>query len=168
MEKETTNGTQTDFDGAFSLSINDKNSTLVVSYIGYKTQEISVDGQSSINITLLEDAAALDEIVVVGYGSVKKENLTGAVESISSEQIENNIGPNTSQILQGVAPNLNITLDNGGINEEANIDIRGVGSIKVIEVEVVHELRSVIATLYVPAERFVISSVVAVLLHKYV
>ncbi|GAA4809759.1 TonB-dependent receptor [Litoribaculum gwangyangense] len=129
LEKGTSYGTQTDFDGAFNLNLNNQNATLIVSYIGYKTQEVSVNGQSSIDIILIEDASALDEIVVVGYGSVKKENLTGAVESITSEQIENNIGPNTSQILQGVAPNLNITLDNGGINEEANIDIRGIGSI---------------------------------------
>ncbi len=129
LEKGTTNGTQTDFDGAFTLNVKDANSILVISYIGYKTQAIPVSEQTNLNITLVEDASALDEIVVVGYGTVKKENLTGAVESISSQQIENNIGPNTSQILQGVAPNLNITLDNGSINEEANIDIRGIGSI---------------------------------------
>lgn len=129
LVKGTTNGTQTDFDGAFSLDLANKNSILVISYVGFSTMEVPVNGQTSINIKLKEDAAALDEIVVIGYGSVKKENLTGAVESISSRQIENNIGPNTSQILQGVAPNLNITLDNGGINEEANINIRGLGSI---------------------------------------
>jgi TonB-linked SusC/RagA family outer membrane protein len=129
LEKGTFNGTQSDFEGNFSLEVASENSILVISYLGFTTQEIPLNGQNSVSIKLIEDTAALEEVVVVGYGTVKKENLTGAVESISSRQIENNIGPNTSQILQGVAPNLNITLDNGGINEEANINIRGIGSI---------------------------------------
>jgi TonB-linked SusC/RagA family outer membrane protein len=129
LEKGTANGAQTDFDGAFSLQLANKNATLVISYIGFTTQEIPLNGQSDITVTLLENTAALDEVVVVGYGSVKKENLTGAVDQITSRQIENNLGPNTGQLLQGISPNLNVTLDNGGINEEANINIRGIGSI---------------------------------------
>jgi len=129
IEKGTTNGTQTDFDGQFSLEVNNSNSSLIISYIGFLTQEVTLNNQTSLTIKLVEDAAQLDEVIIVGYGSVKKENLTGAVESISSKQLENNIGPNTSQILQGVAPNLNVSLSNGSINEEADIDIRGIGSI---------------------------------------
>ncbi|MFH6770065.1 TonB-dependent receptor [Gaetbulibacter aquiaggeris] len=129
LEKGTNNGTQTDFDGAFSFEVTNKNATIVISYIGFTTQEIPLNGQSNITVKLLENTAALDEVVVVGYGSVKKENLTGAVEQITSRQIENNLGPNTGQLLQGIAPNLNVTLDDGGINEEANINIRGIGSI---------------------------------------
>ncbi|KJD31128.1 hypothetical protein PK35_16270 [Tamlana nanhaiensis] len=129
IEKGTTNGAQTDFDGNFSLELNDKNAILVISYVGYKTQEVSVNGKTTLIITMQEDAASLDEVMVVGYGTVKKENLTGAVESIRAKDFENNLGPNTSQLLQGVAPNLNVTLDSGGIDEEANISIRGIGSL---------------------------------------
>jgi TonB-linked SusC/RagA family outer membrane protein len=129
LEKGTSNGTQTDFDGAFSLQLASKNATLVISYIGFTTQEIALNGRTNITVNLQENAAALEEVVVVGYGSVKKENLTGAVDQITARQIENNLGPNTGQLLQGIAPNLNVTLDNGGINEEANINIRGIGSI---------------------------------------
>ncbi len=129
LEKGTLNGTTTDFDGKFLLKVSSPNASLVISYIGFATQEVPLNGKTDLSVILLEDTAALNEIIVVGYGSVKKENLTGAVESISSKQIENNIGPNTSQMLQGVAPNLNISLDNGSINEEANIAIRGIGSI---------------------------------------
>lgn len=126
--KGTANGTTTDLDGKYKLTV-PEDAILTISFVGYITQEVLLGTQRVIDIQMEIDATQLEAVVVVGYGSVKKENLTGAIESISSEQIENNIGPNTSQLLQGVAPNLNITLDDGGINEEANIDIRGIGSI---------------------------------------
>src|SRR5665811_518007 len=77
LEKGTTNGTQTGFDGNFSISLADENAILVVSYIGFKTQEVAVSGRSEVNMTMQEDAAGLDEVVVVGYGSQKKSDLTG-------------------------------------------------------------------------------------------
>ena len=80
--KGTTIGTVTDMNGAYSLQA-DANATLVISYIGYKTQEIPVKGQTAINITLSEDSEALDEVVVVGYGTQKKVNLTGSVSSVN-------------------------------------------------------------------------------------
>lgn len=129
IEKGTTNGSETDFDGNFTLDIIDENAVIIVSYLGYTSKEIKIGKETNFIIVLEEDSSQLDEIIVVGYGAVKKANLTGAVESINEKQIANNIGPNTSQILQGVAPNLNVTLSNGGINEEANINIRGIGSI---------------------------------------
>lgn len=129
VEKGTNNGTQTDFDGNFELNTSNENAVLVVSYLGFVTKEIAVNNQSNINVVLQEAASNLDEIVVVGYGSVKKENLTGSVEQITARQIENNLGSNTGQLLQGIAPNLNVTLSDGGINEEADINIRGIGSI---------------------------------------
>ena len=127
--KGTTKGVQTDFDGKFSLEIDNQNTILVVSFLGYSSKEIAVGKETFFKIVLKEDASQLDEIVVVGYGAVKKANLTGAIESINERQIANNIGTNTSQLLQGVAPNLNVSFSNGGINEEANINIRGIGSI---------------------------------------
>lgn len=130
IEKGTTNGVTTDFNGNYVITISSSDATLVFSYIGYKPQEIQVGGESNtLDVQMVLDTETLDEVVIVGYGSVKKENLTGAVESIQSSEFERNLAPNTSQLLQGVAPNLNVTLDNGGIDEEANINIRGLGSI---------------------------------------
>ncbi len=77
LEKGTLNGTQTDFDGKFALTVSDENAVLIVSYLGFTNQEIPLNGQTSISVKLIESAATLDEIVVIGYGSVKKENLTG-------------------------------------------------------------------------------------------
>lgn len=82
--KGTTNGTITDMDGNFTLSDVPANGTIQVSFIGYKTLEVQVKGQTSFNLTLSEDAETLDEVVVVGYGTMKKSDLTGAVGSISS------------------------------------------------------------------------------------
>ena len=129
VEKGTSNGVQTGMDGTYSILVSKPNTILVVSYVGFKNQEVETKGRTTINIVIEEDAAALEEVVVVGYGTVKKENLTGAVASISSKDFANNLGPNTSQLLQGVAPNLNVTLDSGGLDEEANINIRGIGSL---------------------------------------
>ncbi len=126
--KGSSEGTVTDVDGQFRLEV-EEGSILVVSFVGFETREIAIDYRETYMINLQSDIAALDEIVVVGYGVEKKENLTGAVNSIQSSEFENNLAPNTSQILQGVSPNLNITLDNGGIDEEADINIRGIGSI---------------------------------------
>ncbi|GLB52973.1 SusC/RagA family TonB-linked outer membrane protein [Neptunitalea chrysea] len=129
QEKNTTNGISTGFDGEYSITVANENAVLIFSYMGYTTQEIVVGNQVTVNVVLTEEAGALEEVVVVGYGTEKKANLTGAVTSIDGDEIQRNIGPNTSQLLQGISPNLNVTLDNGGINEKANIAIRGMGSI---------------------------------------
>ena len=128
IEKGTLNGVITDIDGKFSLNVaND--AILQISYIGCLTQEISVEGRSSINITLKEDNKQLDELIVVGYGTQKKENLTGAVSQINSEALENRAITNLSQGLQGAVPNLNVSFNGGDPNKEATLDIRGLGSI---------------------------------------
>ena len=129
LEKGTNNAVQTDFEGKFSIQVANEKSIVVVTYIGFITQEIPLKGQPNLIIKLVENAATLNEVVVVGYGTQKKENLTGAVGVITSKQIEQNIGPNSGQLLQGIAPNLNVTLSDGDINGEANINIRGIGSI---------------------------------------
>src|SRR5690606_6496686 len=87
VEKGTPNGTQTDFDGNFSIQLKDGNAILLVSYIGFATKEIPVNGQSNFNIILEESAAGLDEVVVVGYGTMKKTDLTGSISSVSSESV---------------------------------------------------------------------------------
>ena len=82
----TTNGTITDLDGNYSIKVPSK-ATLTISYIGMKTQDIAVKGQSQINVTLSDDTQALDEVVVIGYGTVAKKDLTGSVSSVSAKQI---------------------------------------------------------------------------------
>lgn len=126
--KGTTNGTITDLDGKFSLD-GPPNATLVISYVGFIDQEITVKGNAPLSITLKEDAEALDEVVVVGFGTQKKVNLTGAVSSVTSEAFENRSVSNVSQALQGSMPGLNITQSHGYLNSEPDINIRGVGTI---------------------------------------
>jgi TonB-linked SusC/RagA family outer membrane protein len=131
-EKGTRNGTASDVEGKFSLQVN-PDAILVVSYIGYLTQEIAVGNQANLNITLRESNLALDEVVVVGYGTQKKVNLTGAVASVKGEVLENRAVTNFTQALQGQVANLNITSaatslsDKGGGSPGAtqSINIRG-------------------------------------------
>ena len=128
IEKGTTNGTVTDFDGNFSIQVN-KNSVLTVSFIGYVSQEVAVKGGNKLNITLKEDSQALDEVVVVGYGTQKKVNLTGAVEQVTSEVFDNRSVPNVTQALQGSIPNLNINITDGKPTRTASFNVRGTTSI---------------------------------------
>ena len=128
IEKGTTNGAVTDLDGNFSIQIH-KNSRLVVSYIGYSDQEIAVNGAQTLRIVLKEDSQALDELVVVGYGTQKKVNLTGAVEQVTSEVFDNRSVPNVTQALQGSIPNLNIQITDGKPTRTASYNVRGTTSI---------------------------------------
>ena len=128
VEKGTTNGTVTDLDGNFSIQIR-KNSTLTVSYIGYSDQEIAVNAAQTLRIVLKEDSQALDELVVVGYGTQKKVNLTGAVEQVTSEVFDNRSVPNVTQALQGSIPNLNIQITDGKPTRTASYNVRGTTSI---------------------------------------
>ncbi|MDR1092081.1 MAG: SusC/RagA family TonB-linked outer membrane protein, partial [Prevotella sp.] len=129
VEKGTTNGIITDMDGKFSLSVSD-NATLEITYIGYLTQNIPVGNQTNLFITLKEDAQAIDEVVVVGYGVQKKVNLTGAVTQVTSKVLENRAITNLSQGLQGVIPNLNVTFDGGSPGSDPILNIRGVATIR--------------------------------------
>lgn len=130
MVKGTTNGTITDMDGKFSLEV-DKNAILVVSYIGYANQEIKVGNQNTLSITMKEDSKALDELVVVGFGTQKKVNLTGAVSMVESEILESRPVQNVGQALQGVVPGLNFSVNKTGgeLNNALDMDIRGTGTI---------------------------------------
>lgn len=131
IEKGTTNGTTTDFDGNFNLSVGSRNAVLVVSYVGMKTQEISVGAKNSgLVIVLQPDTKVLDEVVVVGFGTQKKINSTGAVKSIDAKALESRPISNAVQGLQGVIAGLNITNDNGGgLGQSMSINIRGLGTI---------------------------------------
>lgn len=127
--KGTTQGVLTDIDGSYSISTTPE-STLVYSYIGYKPQSVVVGNQRNINIILQEDAQIMQEVVVVGYGSQKKENLTGAVASIDlSKAIDSRPVADVSRGLQGLSPGLSVTIPSGEIGSDALIKIRGqIGS----------------------------------------
>jgi TonB-linked SusC/RagA family outer membrane protein len=131
VEKGTSNGTTTDASGLFSLNVQDERSVLVFSFIGYTTQEITVGNQTTISLSLQQDMKALDEVVVVGYGTQKKVNLTGAVDVISRKSLENRAPANVGSLLQGVSPNLNISVTQFGGEPGAgnSFNIRGVGSL---------------------------------------
>lgn len=129
--KGTTQGTITDMDGKFSLEVAEGD-ILQVTYIGFANQEVKVGTQTNLSVTLKEDAEALDELVVVGYGTQKKVNLTGAVASISSEEIQSRPITNVTQALQGITPGLNITASNtygGEVGSPMDMNIRGIGSL---------------------------------------
>ncbi len=128
VEKGTTNGTITDIDGNFSLNIQ-PNATLVFSYVGFVSQEIQWDGISSLNIVLIDDTELLDEVVVVGYGTARRVNLTGAVDQVTSEVFENRPVNNMTQALVGVIPNLNIQMTDGKPTQSPSYNVRGVTSI---------------------------------------
>lgn len=127
VEKGTTNGIITDVDGGFSLSV-PENAILQVSYIGYITQDFRVKNQDVIRITLKEDALALEEVVVVGYGVQKKINLTGAVATVNKETMESRPVSNVIQSLQGAVPGLTISVG-GQPGNAGSISLRGQGSL---------------------------------------
>ena len=123
-------GTLTDIDGNFSIQVPSKKSVLVFSYMGYATQEVQVGNNTTLNIVLREDSKMIDEVVVVGFGTQKKENLTGAVKSVDVKMIDDRPITNVVSGLQGAVAGLNITNDNGGApGQKMNINIRGSGTV---------------------------------------
>ncbi len=124
----TTKGTITDYNGHFTLEV-EPGAVLEVSYIGYVTKNVPVKNQTDIRIVIQEDSQNLDEVVVVGYGSQKKVNLTGAVEQVSSDVFDGRPTANATQMLEGVVPNLNISLSDGKPGRTADFNVRGAGSI---------------------------------------
>jgi TonB-dependent SusC/RagA subfamily outer membrane receptor len=129
VEKGTTNGTTTDVSGRFSLNVQGETSVLVFSFIGYATQEVAVGNRTDFSINLLEDVQALQEVVVVGYGTQEKVNLTGAVGVTTGEALKNRPIANVGEGLQGVVPNLNVNIRNGDPSEPIDFNIRGYESI---------------------------------------
>ncbi|ADB40032.1 SusC/RagA family TonB-linked outer membrane protein [Spirosoma linguale] len=127
--KGTNRGTTTDATGSFRLTVPDEGSAvLVFSFIGYVSQEITVGNQSIINVTLASDNKALAEVVVVGYGTQKKADLTGAVSAISASDFDNTINTNVGQALQGRAAGVQVTQNTGKPGDNAIIRVRGVGT----------------------------------------
>ena len=127
--KGTTVGTTTDADGRFRLNITNDGAILQVSYIGYVTQEITVGSRSDVSITLLEDNKTLNEVVVVGYGSQKKSDLTGAVSTVTGKDIGRLPVGGIDQALQGKSSGVRVTQSTGAPGEGVAVRIRGVGTI---------------------------------------
>ncbi|WP_150452397.1 SusC/RagA family TonB-linked outer membrane protein [Arenibacter lacus] len=125
--KGTTTGTQTDFDGNFVLGNVPGNGTLVFSYLGFTTVEIPVNNQSSFNIQLEEDAQALDEVVVVGYGEMRVKDLTSAITTVKSEELAATPTGQAMQALQGKVAGLQI-VGNGSPGQSPTVRVRGIGS----------------------------------------
>lgn len=123
--KGTTIGQVTNINGTYSLAVNNKNAVLQFSLIGYVKQEHTVGSRTVIDVKLLEDNQLLDEVVVIGFQTQKKANLTGAISNVGSEVLENRPVANIGQALQGAVPNLNISMSNGAPNTIPSFNIRG-------------------------------------------
>lgn len=130
LEKGTSNGTTSDFDGNFTLEVSDTNAVLLVSFIGYKSVEIPLNRQRSITIQLDEDATQLEGVVVVGYGVQRKSDITGSIASVKSEDFNKGVVANPGQLLQGKLAGVNVTSVSGEPGAAQNIIIRGVGSLR--------------------------------------
>ncbi|UII26162.1 TonB-dependent receptor [Fulvivirga maritima] len=130
LVKGTSTGVITDGDGKYSVNVKNENTVLVFSFIGYKTQEVTVNGRSTIDISLEEDINQLDEVVVVGYGTQKKSEVTSAVASVKSEDFTTGAMRDASELIKGKVAGLNITNGSGDPSASANISLRGVSTLE--------------------------------------
>ena len=126
----TTIGTVTDFNGNYTIEVPNNSSILVYTYIGFITQQITAGSQQTINVTLVEDSQALEEVVVVGYGTVRKSDLTGAVSSIKAEELQKLPMTSLDQGLQGRAAGVQVTSASGAPGSQVRIRVRGSNSLK--------------------------------------
>lgn len=127
LVKGTTSGTSTDINGKYTISVPDENTVLVFSFIGYKSQEVQVGARAVIDVSLTADIQSLEEVVVVGYGSVKKTDLTGAVSLVNTKELSKQAGSDVTQMLQGRVAGVAITSD-GQPGASPSVRIRGVGT----------------------------------------
>ena len=124
-------GTTTDIDGKFSFTLPDNAKTLKVSCIGYKTETVQIGNSSSLNLTLNEEAATLNEVVVVGYGTMKRADLTGSISSIGAEEIQKTVAATIDQALQGRAAGIQVVQSSGMQGAAASVKIRGTASLNL-------------------------------------
>ncbi|NHA05038.1 TonB-dependent receptor [Mucilaginibacter sp. HC2] len=127
--KGTSSGTVTDVSGNYSISLPNANAVLIFSYTGFASQEVGADGRSTINIQLKEIASGLNEVVVIGYGTAKKSDLTGAVTTIKADQLLDKPVPNLTQALQGKVAGVDVSVNSNAPGAGAKVRIRGIGSI---------------------------------------
>ena len=128
-EKGTTNGAATDLDGKFSFKVSDAKATIVVSFVGYQTQEFALSGRKNLTITLLTDDELLDDVVVVGYGTMKKKLVTGATVQVKGEDIAKMNTTNALTAMQSQTPGVNITQSSTQPGKGFKVNIRGAGTI---------------------------------------
>ena len=128
--KGTSNGTQTDFDGNYTLNNVTDGSVMVFSYIGYATQEVSYTGQTTLDVTLQEDAQALDEVVIIGYGQTTVKDATGSVASVTSEDFNGGVIASPEQLIQGKTAGVNIAQNSGEPGAGISVNIRGANSVR--------------------------------------
>lgn len=129
LVKGTTRGAITDLDGNSVLDNVSRGDVLVISYLGYKTQEIEVSASSSLKVVLVEDSNLLDEVVVVGFGTQKKVNITGSVSVVDGEDLAQRPVTSAAQALQGLVPGLEISSSSGALDSSPSINVRGIGTI---------------------------------------
>ncbi|MFT5883761.1 MAG: hypothetical protein ACI9IP_000208 [Arcticibacterium sp.] len=130
VEKGTTNGVLSDAEGKFSISVKDQNAILILDFIGYGRTEVVVGNQTNISVQLSPEANQLDDIVVLGYGTQKKTDITGAVGTLKSEDFNKGIVANPGQLLQGKIAGVNVTSVSGEPGAAQDVVIRGVGSLR--------------------------------------
>lgn len=129
LEKGTSNGTVTDIDGKFSLRLTTQNPVLVFSYVGYKTIEVNVGNNSVLSIKMEEDVETLEEVVVIGYGTMKKSDISGASVSLGEKVIKSSIITNIDQVLQGRAAGVTAVMTSGAPGSSVSIRVRGQSTI---------------------------------------
>jgi TonB-linked SusC/RagA family outer membrane protein len=129
QEKGTKNGTSTDFEGSFKMNVTNTKAVLIISYLGFQTQEVSIAGKNKINVSLAEQSNALNEVVVVGYGSVKKTDLTGSVSTISAAAITERNTTSALEAIQGNTPGVQISSSSGRAGDGFKVVIRGNNSL---------------------------------------
>ncbi len=130
LETGTLNGVTTDFDGNFSIEVADLNAVLKISYLGYSSSELPLNGQRNVKVRLMEDATQLEDVVVVGYGTQKRSDVTGSIASLKSESFNKGVVTNPGQLLQGKIAGVNVTAVSGEPGASQNIVIRGIGSFR--------------------------------------
>ena len=128
-EGNTANGTATGIDGDFSLKVKSAKATLLVSYVGMKSQEVALAGRTEVTIVLQDDTELLEEVVVVGYGTQRKSDITGSVARISEEQMKQSIVTNADQMLQGKVAGVQVTQNSGAPGGATSVRIRGASSL---------------------------------------
>ncbi len=130
LVKGTTKGAQTDAAGKFTIKDAGANAVLTISYIGLKTQEVNVAGRSTVKVTLQDGATELGQVVVIGYGSVKKKDATGAVEVLNSKKFDNIAAPSPAEVLRGKVAGVQVTSSSGEPGAATSIRVRGAGTIR--------------------------------------
>jgi TonB-linked SusC/RagA family outer membrane protein len=128
VEKGTNNGSITDLDGNYTLNVAE-DATITVTYVGYVTEDISVSGMTQVDVALVPDIISLEDVIVIGYGTIKKSDLTGAVASVSAEDLSKSAVSGVDQALQGRTAGVTVTTNTGSPGQSPSVRIRGIGTI---------------------------------------